>query len=156
MDRSSALFRLFNEIGIIAQLSGRAFESVMPGGMTLAQFTVLNHFVRLGGARSPAELASAFQVTRATMTSTLQRLEGKGLIAIAGDPHDGRAKRVTITPAGAAMREACVAALVPMLTRLESRVDMERMVSLLPPLTDLRAMLDSERAAINADQPARA
>ena len=40
------LFRFFNEIGIIEQLSRNAFERVMPGGMKLSQFTVLNHFVR--------------------------------------------------------------------------------------------------------------
>ncbi|MGH6951145.1 MAG: MarR family winged helix-turn-helix transcriptional regulator, partial [Vitreimonas sp.] len=64
-------FRALNEIGIINQLAQTIFERVMPAGMTLAQFIVLNHFVRLGGSRSPAELASAFQLTRATMTSTL-------------------------------------------------------------------------------------
>ena len=31
------VFRVFNEIGIIAQLAGNAFERVMPDGMTLAQ-----------------------------------------------------------------------------------------------------------------------
>ena len=49
----TAMFRFLNEIGIIAQLSGTAFEKVMPGTMTLPQFTVLNHLTRLGGNRTP-------------------------------------------------------------------------------------------------------
>ena len=35
---------------IIAQLSGAAFEKVMPDGMTLPQFSVLDHVARRGGA----------------------------------------------------------------------------------------------------------
>jgi DNA-binding MarR family transcriptional regulator len=140
------IFRLFNEIGIIAQLSSRLFESVMPPGMTLAQFTVLNHFVRLGGARSPAALADAFQVTRATMTSTLGRLEAKGLVAVTPDPDDGRGKRVVLTEAGRAMRERCIASLAPRLARLEDRIDDDEAAALLPALLHLRRVLDADRA----------
>lgn len=88
-------FEFFNEIGIIDQLAGTMFERALPTGMTRAQFTVLNHFVRLGHKeRSPAQLASAFQVTRPTMTSTLARMARDGLVAIRDDPTDGRAKLV--------------------------------------------------------------
>ena len=73
-------FRVMNEIGIIDQLGSTLFERSMPFGLTLPQFVVLNHFVRVGGHRSPVELASAIQVTKATMTSTLQRLERKGFV----------------------------------------------------------------------------
>ena len=51
-DPVSFYFKFFNEIGIIAQLSGNKLERVLPEGMSLAQFTVLNHFCRLGGAWS--------------------------------------------------------------------------------------------------------
>jgi DNA-binding MarR family transcriptional regulator len=139
------LFRLFNEIGIIAQLAERLFESVMPKGMTLAQFSVLNHFTRLGGERTPAALADAFQVTRATMTSTLQKLEAKGLVAVAGDPEDGRSKRVSITGAGRAMRDACIAALGPEIGRLEKLMDASSATAILPELKRLRGILDADR-----------
>ena len=56
------VFAFFNEIGIIEQLARNAFERVMPDGLRLPHFSVLNHFVRLGGERSPGELARAFQV----------------------------------------------------------------------------------------------
>jgi DNA-binding MarR family transcriptional regulator len=148
MTRDSPLFRLFNEIGIVAQLSGNLFERAMPEGMTLAQFTVLNHFVRLGGERSPAALADAFQVTRATMSSTLQRLEGKGLVALRPDDADGRAKKVAITPAGAEMRERCVAALAPALRDLEAAIGPARIETLLPKVEALRKTLDSRRSAV--------
>jgi DNA-binding MarR family transcriptional regulator len=146
MERAHPLFPVFNEIGIIAQLSQRVFESVMPDGMTLAQFSVLNHFVRLGGERSPAALADAFQVTRATMTSTLHRLEAKGLIAVRPDPEDGRAKIVSITDQGRALHGECIARLGPSFARLEGSHDPADMTAILPLLVRLRKLLDADRA----------
>jgi DNA-binding MarR family transcriptional regulator len=88
-------FRVLNEIGIIDQLGTTLFERAMPHGLTVPQFVVLNHFVRLGGDKTPMALAEALQVTKATMTSTLQRLEQKGFIAVTPDPHDGRGRAAT-------------------------------------------------------------
>ena len=151
MTQDPLAFRVFNEIGIIEQLSRTMFERVMPDGLTLPQFVVLNHFVRLGGEHSPARLASAFQVTRQTMTSTLQRLERGGYVALRPDPADGRAKIVSITERGRAMREACVAALQPVLERLSGIIDEKDLALMLPHLTRLRRILDEERS-----QPAEA
>ena len=64
------LFTLFNEIGIGNQLSSTRFERALPKGLTTSQFSVLNNFVRLGGTRSPKQLANAFQVTKGAMTNT--------------------------------------------------------------------------------------
>lgn len=138
-------FRILNEIGIINQLAQSIFERVMPEGMTLAQFTVLNHFVRLGGTRSPAELAQAFQVTRGTMTSTLQKLEGKGLVAIDPDPRDGRSKQVTLTAQGRSMRHQCLRRLEPEIGKLAELWPLDEAAPLLAPLGSLRALLDRLR-----------
>ena len=138
-------FRILNEIGIINQLAQSIFERVMPEGMTLAQFTVLNHFVRLGGVRSPAELAQAFQVTRGTMTSTLQKLEMKGLIAIDPDPKDGRSKHVSLTAQGRSMRHQCIRRLEPEIKRLSELWPLKEAAPLLKPLGTLRALLDRVR-----------
>ena len=143
--RDPVLFWFFNEIGIIEQLSRTAFERVMPAGMKLSQFTVLNHFVRLGGTRSPAELATAFQVTRGAMTNTLQKLETKGYIEIRPDPQDGRSKQVTITDAGESARAAAVAALAPHLDRLSCLLDLSEIESVLPALVRVRETLDEDR-----------
>ncbi len=145
MTTENSLFALFNEIGIIAQLSGTMFERVMPEGMTLAQFTVLNHFVRLGGEKSPAQLASAFQVTRGTMTSTLQKLQAKGLVELSPDPDDARGKRVRITESGKRMRERCIAALGPTLADLSGRLGSVDVDVLIEPLRSIRRDLDAAR-----------
>ena len=136
---------MLNEIGIIAQLATNTFERRMPEGMTMAQFTVLNHFARLGGERSPNELARAFQVTKGTMTSTLQRVEAHGWITIRPDAKDGRAKRVAITPSGRRARDTAIRALAPALAELATALSDESFEAALPFLTRLRAHLDQAR-----------
>ncbi len=152
MSQDPLVFRLFNEIGIINQLATTAFERALPKGMTQAQFSILNHFIRLGHhERSPAQLASAFQVTRPTMTSTLARMERAGLVAIRPDPRDGRGKLVSVTEKGRKMRETCIAAgalFVPVVNSLMTKAELE---ATLRPLTRLRVVLDEMRNPKNPD-----
>ena len=139
-------FELFNEIGIIDQLIGTMLTNALPQGMTKAQFTVLNHFVRLDVAeKSPADLASAFQVRRPTITSTLARMESAGLVAIRFNPRDGRAKLVSITAAGRDMRERCISALATVIPKIEPAITDAEMRALLPKLRKLRIGLDMMR-----------
>jgi DNA-binding MarR family transcriptional regulator len=79
------------------------------------------------------------------MTSTLHRLEQKGLVAIEADPEDGRSKIVRITEAGRAMREACIAATQPWAERIGALPAASDMAALLPRLAALRAALDADR-----------
>ncbi|MEM6439907.1 MAG: MarR family transcriptional regulator [Pseudomonadota bacterium] len=147
------LFEFFNEIGIIDQLGSARFQSVMPDGLHVSHFTVLNHFARLGGERSPAQLANAFQVGKATMTNTLQRLQKAGFIEVRPHPRDGRGKVVTITPEGLAARERAIAALMPQIHWLGQRLDPERFAEALPFLRELRELLDRARDPDFEDGP---
>jgi DNA-binding MarR family transcriptional regulator len=138
-------FRFMNEIAIIDQLGSRIFERVMPDGMTLPQFAVLNHFVRLQRPSSPQKLASAFQVTKGAMTNTLQHLESKGYVRVAPDEKDRRAKVVTITPQGSAARDAAIAALDPILRSMASEISATDIEAALSVLVRVRGFLDAER-----------
>lgn len=137
-------FRVMNEIGIISQLGATLFERVMPSGMTLAQFSVLNRFVKIEGPSNPLALARAFQVTKGTMSSTLQRLEAHGWISVRPDPADGRGKLVTITAGGRRARAQALEALQPLLAELQA-VFGGRLGDALPFLTELRTYLDRRR-----------
>jgi len=139
-------FKVLNEIGIIDQLASHAFTQVLPRSMTIAQFSVLNHFVRLNHDwRTPAQLASAFQVSRPTMSNTLARLERAGLVDISPDPEDGRGKRVSVTARGRAMRDDCIARLAKPLAEMHAHVPSELIEKLDPLLTQLRQILDQMR-----------
>jgi DNA-binding MarR family transcriptional regulator len=117
----------------------------MPHGLTVSQFVVLNHFVRLGGDRSPIELARALQVTKATMTSTLQRLEAKGFIGVSPDPEDGRAKRIAITAKGRKARVQAITSIADDLAAIERTIGARELEAALPFLVNLRAFLDRRR-----------
>ncbi len=145
------IFAFFNEVGIIEQLARNAFERALPDGLRVSHFAVLNHFVRLGGERSPARLARAFQVTKGAMTNTLQKLEARDLVEIRPDPADGRGKLVRITPAGRRAREAAVAALAPELAALGERFDADDFAAALPFLREVRAFLDEARDPVPAE-----
>ncbi len=138
-------FDLLNEIGIINQLSTARFEAQLPDGLTRAQFSVLNNFVRLGGTRTPAQLAAAFQVTRGAMTNTLSRLEAAGLVEIRPSNVDGRSKEVRITPKGRRLRERAIAATGPELSALIAALGKEELTAALPFLKRLRSHLDAHR-----------
>lgn len=143
--RLRADFRLFTEVAIIDQLLTTRLERSLPPGLSRAQFGVLNHFARRSGAESPAQLASAFQVTKGAMTNSLQRLEAKGYVRVEGDETDGRRKRVSLTPEGRAAHEDAVVRLKPMLDSIRRDIPGADFEAALPFLERLRAWLDANR-----------
>ncbi len=144
-DKDLALFAVFNEIGIINQLSGTVFQARMPAGLHVAHFGVLNHLVRLGDGRTPLAIARAFQVPKTTMTHTLSVLEKRGLITLAPNPEDGRSKVVRLTDAGRETREACIAAMADPIRKLSDGMGHAEVMALLPKLQALRQFLDENR-----------
>lgn len=147
-DRDGTLeqaFRFLTEIGIIAQLSAAAFEQAMPPGMTMPQFVVLNHLVRLGGEWTPLRLAKAMQVTKGAMTNTLAHLAGKGFVAIRPDDRDGRSKLVSLTAAGKAARDMAIAGVAPELRALVDNVSAKLLADTIPPLEMVRRFFDERR-----------
>jgi len=144
-ERLGHIFVLMNEIGIIQQLASSRFERVLPDGLTRSQFSVLNHFVRLGGPRTPAQLASAFQVTKGAMTNTLKKLTARGCVKSVPSPTDGRSKVIAITPRGRRLREASIVASQDNLQELSEVLDADRVSVLLPHLQELRKFLDAHR-----------
>lgn len=139
------VYRLFNEIGIINQLSSAAFRNVLPRPLNEAMFGVLNHFCRLGDGKSPSYLAEAFQVARPSMTNTLEKLERAGLVHIEPHPTDARGKVVYITDAGREAREDAISAVIPLFADLAPVMQGLDVAGLLDGLATIRAALDAAR-----------
>ncbi|MFN3747082.1 MAG: MarR family winged helix-turn-helix transcriptional regulator [Sphingorhabdus sp.] len=145
-DEEGLIFRFFTEIGIIDQLATTALERMLPKSVTAAQFAILNHFVRLGlDSKSPFELAKTMQVTRATMSSTLKRMERNGLVQITKDLEDGRAKNVRLTESGYEMREACVKKTGELAAQMPQALGLGELVRLTDALQKVRIVLDQMR-----------
>ncbi|MGA1576321.1 MAG: MarR family winged helix-turn-helix transcriptional regulator, partial [Burkholderiaceae bacterium] len=90
-DGANALaIALFSEILTADQLVRNRLSKVLPKGMEISHFSVLNHLARVGDERTPAQLAKSFHVTRGAMTNTLNKLEWAGYIHIRPDWDDAR------------------------------------------------------------------
>ena len=137
-------FAAMTEISIIAHLADTAFARRLPDGLTTAQFAVLNHLLRLEAEQTIGELARALQVSQPTMSSTVRRLEEKGLISLVPDSDDRRIRRVSVNRSGAAVRNNAVQALDASKKDL-AVLSQEEWKQLLPLLNRLRIALDAAR-----------
>lgn len=133
---------LFSELLIADQLARSRIARVLPRGMELSQFSVLNHLSRMNDERSPAQLARAFHVTRGAMTNTLTKLEWAGHVHIRPDWDDARRKFVAISPSGRAARDAAVQAITPLIADIVQALGEPKLRTVLPILRELRTRLE--------------
>ncbi|MWD27179.1 MarR family transcriptional regulator [Aquicoccus sp. SCR17] len=132
---------LFSEILTADQLLRNRLSKVLPKGMEISHFSVLNHLAR-GGERSPAQLAKSFHVTRGAMTNTLGKLELAGYVHIRPDWDDARRKMVAISPAGIRARDVALDAITPMISELVGELGQPKVRAALPILRELRVKLE--------------
>lgn len=144
-EKIAACFMLFNEIGIIEQLSRTLFQDRLPDGVLVSHFSVLNHLTRVQDGQTPLTLANAFQVPKTTMTHTLGGLEKRGLVRLAPNPADGRSKCVWLTDEGKAFRQKAIMSLAPEMMKMAETIDMDEVAKILPTLTSVRTYLDKAR-----------
>ena len=149
MDKNTPalFFSVFNEIGIIEQLSRTLLEARLPKGLLAPHFTVINHLTRVGDGATPVQMARAFQVPKTSMTHTISVLQRHGLVEVRPNPEDRRSKQVWLTRTGRALQSEVIAALAPEFERLARGFDPDRLAQILPVLTDLRIFLDTHRSA---------
>lgn len=135
---------LFGELFMADQLARNRVSKVLPKGMELSHFSVLNHLARLQEERTPAQLARAFHVTRGAMTNTLAKLEWAGHVHIRPDWDDARQKFVAISPAGRAARDAAVQSVAPLIAEVVRALGADRVRAVIPVLREMRIRLEAE------------
>jgi DNA-binding MarR family transcriptional regulator len=135
---------LFAELFAADQLARTLLSKVLPKGMELSHFSVLNHLAHINGERTPAQLADAFHVTRGAMTNTLSKLEWAGHIHVRPDWDDARRKFVAISPSGRSARDAALAAVAPVIGDVVRAIGTGKVKSALPVLRDLRLHLGED------------
>ena len=142
-DESSILtISLFSEILTVDQLLRNSLAKVLPKGMELSHFAVLNQLANIGTERTPAQLAKSFHVTRGAMTNTLAKLEMAGYVHIRPDWEDARRKFVAISPAGQQARTTALASVSPIISGLIEDIGSEKVKLVLPILRELRQRLE--------------
>jgi DNA-binding MarR family transcriptional regulator len=99
-------------------LARRFDEALRPLGLTNGQFSLLMSLNRpepagMGG------VANLLAMDRTTLTAALKPLERRGLLTVAPDPKDGRARVLCLTPEGRAL----LAQALPIWTREHGKLD---------------------------------
>lgn len=99
-------------------LARRFDEALRPLGLTNGQFSLLMSLNRpepagMGG------VANLLAMDRTTLTAALKPLERRGLLTVAPDPKDGRARVLSLTHDGRAL----LAQAVPIWTREHGKLD---------------------------------
>lgn len=140
-DSQSVAIMLFSELLAADHAVRSRLSRVLPKGMEISHFSVLNHLAWQGGESSPARLAERFGVTRGAMTNTLTKLEWSGYVHIRPDWDDARRKMVGISPAGRQARDAAVAAITPMISEVVQSLGEEQTRAALPILREIRIKL---------------
>ena len=142
---TATAFELFNEIGIIEQLTRAMFEARLPDGFLVSHFSVLNHLIRVQDGQTPLVLARAFQVPKTTMTHTLSILEKHQLVKLKANPKDGRSKCVWLTAKGRKFRDKAIQSLAGDLKELTEEFSAEFITDLVPKLARIRVYMDARR-----------
>lgn len=132
---------LLSEILTIDQLARSEIGHVLPKGMALSHYMVLNHLAHAGCERSPAQLARSFQLTRGALTNTLAKLEERGWVHIRPDWDDGRRKWVAISDAGIAARDDAASRAKPVIEKMTAGLDEDVIRAMLPALRHMRTRL---------------
>ena len=141
---NSIAVTLFSEVLANEQLIRSRLSRVLPKGMEISHFSVLNHLARAHDERTPAQLAKSFHVTRGAMTNTLSKLEWAGYVHIRPDWDDARRKLVSISPAGTRARDAALSAIMPLISQVVSELGEDKVRATLPVLREMRAKLSDE------------
>ncbi len=138
---------LFGEILTVDQMARNRLSKVLPKGMEISHFSVLNHLARTKAERTPAQLAQLFHVTRGAMTNTIAKLEWAGYVHVRPDWDDARRKWISISPAGRQARDVAYQAISPTLRGLVDDMGADAVRQALPILRALRARMEEEGEA---------
>ena len=134
--------QVFKEIGRIEQLARMAVTRCLPVGLTYPQYEVLNLLARTGDGITPAEIATALQLTKNGLTNTLQRLEARSLVRVAPREDDRRKKRVLLTAEGQQAYAQAMDRVRPKLDGLRDGFTQKEFREALPFLKALRTWLE--------------
>jgi DNA-binding MarR family transcriptional regulator len=106
-DRGARLLEAWAAMrGATLAITGPISYSMPPGGATKGHMGYLHAIDTRGGRTTPAELAEALGVTRASVTGALTGMEAAGLVQRRLDSSDRRVVHVSITGKGREVRNA--------------------------------------------------
>jgi DNA-binding MarR family transcriptional regulator len=140
--RHNLAIMLISELLSADQRVRSRLTRVLPKGMEISHFSVLNSLAWHDGERTPAQLARTFHVTRGAMTNTLARLERAGYVHIRPDWDDARRKMVGISQAGRQARDTALTSIIPLISHVTDELGEAQVRATIGTLRALRGRTD--------------
>jgi DNA-binding MarR family transcriptional regulator len=137
-NRNSLAITLISELLSADQRMRNRLTRVLPKGMEISHFSVLNNLAWHDGEKTPAQLAETFNVTRGAMTNTLNKLLFAGYVHIRPDWDDARRKMVAISPAGRNARDDAIRSITPLINNVADELGEDQVRATLETLRALR------------------
>ena len=113
-----------------------------------SHFAIILHLVRLGDGKTPQLLASAMEVSKATMSHSLTVLERRGFIEIRPCAEDARSKLVYMTDAGREFHDQAIAVSARTFGSFLKDEHRQVMAGATPALVTIRKLLDQNREPV--------
>jgi len=143
-------FVFFSEISKIEQLCTTLVGKTLPDGVHPSHFAIVLHLVRTGDGVTPLSLAGAMDVSKATISHSIQVLEKRSFIETRPCVIDARSKQVFLTAAGRVFCEEAINAAARTFNHILSDTDRQTMTDALPGLTVIRKLLEANREPVPA------
>jgi DNA-binding MarR family transcriptional regulator len=93
-------------------------------GLSFSELRLLSVLAPAEDGTRPTELAAQMEVTASGVTRAVLPLEKRGILVRERDPHDARASRVALTPAGRAQLEEATVIAIDQASRLLRRLSL--------------------------------
>lgn len=101
--------------GLQAHLQAHGWTEVTrPESMVMTNVVV--------GVQKPSQIARNLGVSRQSVHATINQMVAKGILELADDPEDGRAKIVVLSEVGQRMRQDANQAMAQMVEQLRQRI----------------------------------
>lgn len=142
-------YLFFNEINIIDLLCKSLVGKLLPDGVHPSHFGIILYLVRMGDEKTPLSLAAAMEVSKATMSHSLQVLVKRGYIEIRPCELDARSKLVYLTKAGREFHNQSIAAAALTFGNFLTEDHRKMMMEALPALIAIRNLLDKNREPVS-------
>ena len=113
------------------------------------EFAIYSVLGSTTGGITPSELARWMAAPATTVSSYIKRFDGRGHIRRTSDPADGRAYRLSLTPAGRKAHQRAVDLFLPALDDLRRQLDRGE-PAVRQALVALRRALDGEQGRAGA------
>lgn len=133
---------LFSEILATDQILKSRISKVLPKGMELSHFVILNHLAGHSEEVTPAQLAHRFNLTKGAVTNTMKKLEQAGHIHVRPDWDDARRKWVRLSDAGLLSRDTAILLINPIIQDVCDRLGDEKLRQAVRLLRDIRSGLN--------------